>query len=102
MKDSQQIERWISAYWSEEVAQTFDATLDISAYSRNGLLADITACLSELKRSIRSINAREVKDDDITQILITIGVADLEQLKQVMAAIKRISSVISVERSAQI
>ena len=107
MKDPQQIVRWISAYWSGEDSRTvddspdFDATLDISAYSRNGLLADITGCLSELKRPIRSINAREVKDDDITQILITIGVADLKQLQQVMAAIKRISSVVSVERSAQ-
>ncbi len=102
MKDPEQAERWMTAYWSGEDTQTFDATLDISAYTRNGLLADVTTCLSNLKLPIRSINAKEIKDDDKVQIQITIGVSNLEQLKEVMAAVKRIPDVTAVVRSAQI
>ena len=102
MRNPEQADRWMTAYWNDEVAQTFDAMLEISAYAKTGILADVTMCLSELKLPIRSINAREVKENEVVQILITIGVADLEQLQQVISAIKRISGVKSVVRSAQI
>lgn len=102
IKDSEQAARWMSAYWNGADMQTFDATLEISAYTRTGMLADITTCLSNLKMPIRSINAKEVKDDDLVQVQITLGVRDLEQLKLVMSALKKITDVISVVRASQI
>ena len=102
MKDPEQAARWMTAYWSGADTETFDATLDISAYTRTGLLAEVTTCLSNLKMPIRSINAKESRDDDVVQIQITLGVRDLEQLKLVMSALRKLSDVISVVRSSQV
>ena len=100
MNDESQRARWVNTYWSETVREAFDATVDIQAHDRTGLLADVTICLSNLRLPIRSVNAREAKDD-MVQIQITVGVNDLEQLNLMIAAVRRITSVVSVNRTAQ-
>lgn len=90
----------MNTYWSGAVRETFDATLEIIAHDRTGLLADLTICLNNLKLSIRSFNAGATKDE-MAHIQITVGVSDLDQLNLVIAAIRRITSVVSVTRTSQ-
>lgn len=100
MADPNQKERWINTYWSSAYGETFDATLEIVAHDRTGLLADLTICLNNLKLSIRSFNAGAPKDD-MAHVQITFGVSDLDHLNLVIAAIRKITSVVSVTRTAQ-
>ena len=100
LKDPSQQGRWINTYWSGAVRETFDATLDIIAHDRTGLLADLTITLNNMKLPIRSFNAGASKDD-MAHIQVTVGVTDLDHLNMIMGTIGRITSVVSCSRNTQ-
>lgn len=93
-------ERWIPVYWSSGRDTSYRATLDIVSYDRNGLLADITMVMSEVRIPIHEISARELRNGN-ANIMMTIGIAGLEQLNGVIQRLKKINGVISVDRSGK-
>lgn len=97
MRDEEQKDRLVGVHWAMEHRESFKATLEIIGFDRNGLLADVTMQLSNMKVPIHAINARQSKDMKGV-INITIGTNDLEQLQTIITRLYKIEGIISIER----
>ncbi len=97
-----QAERWIEVKWqqSKDDSTYFKTTLDIIAVDRIGLLADVSSMLAMINIYIYESSSRELKNGNAI-LSITISVAGMEQLNNVISKIKKIRNVISVERSGK-
>lgn len=102
MAQEEQRPRWVAARFagSAAVPKGFRSTLDIVANDRNGILADITILLANFRVPVHEVVARELKNRNCN-IVATIGIQDIEQLKNIIQKIKKIDGVISVERSGK-
>ena len=93
-------DRWVRTEWASTVKETFKSTIDIIGSDRQGLLADVIVTLSNMRVPIHTFMARETKDNH-SHIQVTIGISDLEQLRSIMSSLRKISGVVSVQRSNQ-
>ena len=98
MKDPENAKRWVKASWEDSVQEQFNATLEITALNRDGLLGDITSAFSDMRVPIYAMNARQVENHKAV-MNITFGTANTEHLNNVIARLRRIRDVISVTRS---
>lgn len=98
--DASQRDRWIKVSWDSGVKETFSATLDIRAYDRTGLLADVTNQLSVMHIFITALHSKESpdKDNGITSVNVTVSVNGKDHLRTVIQKLMRIKGVVSVER----
>ena len=90
--------RWVNAYWADGVKESFKSTLEIIAVDRSGLIADISAMISNMKVPIYAFTARQ-NSDGRSSILVTIGINNIDHLGSVIARIKKIRDVVSVTRT---
>ncbi len=92
-------ERWINASWDKNVkTESFQATLQITCIQRIGLMADISTLLANMHVNINAISTREYKDTR-NEMLLTITVSSLEHLNNVTEKIKKIDSILEIERT---
>ncbi|MEG0762468.1 MAG: bifunctional (p)ppGpp synthetase/guanosine-3',5'-bis(diphosphate) 3'-pyrophosphohydrolase [Oscillospiraceae bacterium] len=89
--------RWVRARWAESVKESFKSTLEISAMDRDGLFAEISALISEMRLPCYAINARQVSDGRAV-MSITIGITNIEHLNTVMSRLRKIKNIVSVTR----
>ena len=66
------VDRLIDVEWDYEGDERFEVNMEIVAYDRTGIMAEIMAALAELKISILSINA---KTSDTKNVVIHMGTA---------------------------
>jgi len=92
--------RWVRAHWEGAVKSTFKSSLQILAVDRNSLLADITANLAGMRVMMHAVNAREIKNGNC-KINITFSIESLEHLQYVIAKMKSVDGVISVDRATE-
>ncbi len=90
--------RWLSARWAAKVKETFNSTLAIRSYNRNGLVADIATALSNMRVSIVAMNVRENLQGTEAELSITISVHDVEHLNSVIAKLKNVKDVYNITR----
>lgn len=91
--------RWVDVLWAEERSTTyFSATLDIVAHDRIGLMADIVNTISTLRIQMHEAMGRELKNGN-ANVIVTVSIAGKEQLEGLMQKIRKIDSVMSVDRS---
>ncbi len=91
-------ERWVQAHWESTVDGDFKASLQIHATNRQGLLADITTMLSQMRVMIHALNARDPRVDDAV-IQVTLGVNSLDHLQFVITRLQQISGVERIDRA---
>jgi GTP pyrophosphokinase len=91
-----QSERRIPVEWAGSSAATFVVNLLVRTEDRPGMLADITKVISEAGSNIRSLDSRS--DNLHARIEASLDIADRKQLERILANIKKISGVFSVER----
>ena len=98
----EQKDRWIQVRWEENKTDSafFKTTLDIIAVDRIGLLADVSSALAMINIYIYESSSRELKNGNAI-LSVTLSIAGMEQLDNVMSRIKKIKNVISVERSGR-
>ena len=98
----EQADRWVSVRWEETHTEStyFKTTLDIIAVDRIGLLADVSSALAMINIYIYESSSRELKNGNAI-LSVTLSVAGMDQLNNVIAKIKKIKNVISVERSGK-
>ena len=89
--------RIVNAYWADTARDSFKSTLEIVTDDRQGILADVSITIANMRLPIHALNARETKDKQAV-IQATLGVADVEQLTQVIRTLSKIDGVISVTR----
>lgn len=92
--------RWIGVHWSDDTEISYRSTLDIIAHNRNSLFADISLVLANFRVPVHEIVARELKNGN-ANIVVSIGIAGIEQLKNIIQKISKVEGVITVERSGK-
>ena len=100
MRNEDQRDRWIPVHWADSAEKHYRCTLDIVAHDRNGLLADVTTELAGFRVPVHEVFARELKNGN-ANIVVTIGIAGVDQLKNIIQKLSKVRDVISVERSGK-
>ncbi len=99
-KDAQP-DRWIGVRWAGKPATSYyKVSLEVIGYNRIGIFSDVMNSLSEARISTHEATARVLKNGNFMGSL-TISVAGTAELEGVIARMKKISGVLSVERSAK-
>lgn len=96
----EQDERWVRAWWGDNVKEQFKTTLEIIASDHNGLLADVTGYFANLHVQLNHLNARELKNMNVA-VTVTFLTSGIEQVKNIIAGLQKIQGVLSVERAGQ-
>jgi len=90
-------ERLIQVDWGIETP-TYPVTILVKAWNRAGLLRDNTNILASEKVNIRGSTTKSNSKSPFASIILTIEVADTQQLTRIIDLIDRVQNVISVER----
>ena len=93
-------ERWIPAHWNSVKPETFTSTLQVSAIDRDGLLMDVMNALYNMRVSVHSINARQVKSGNCI-VVMSVNAESVEHLKGIILRLEKLKGVFSVERINQ-
>ncbi|MEG2750682.1 MAG: bifunctional (p)ppGpp synthetase/guanosine-3',5'-bis(diphosphate) 3'-pyrophosphohydrolase [Anaerorhabdus sp.] len=91
--------RLIAVEWDETISkQQYESNLTVLAHDRNFLLTDIVTVISQCKGNMTAVSC-VVNGEDLTATAkMSILVSDIEHLKNIIANLKKVNSVISVER----
>lgn len=79
---------------------TYRATVEVIAENKTSLLADVTMAIAANHIPVHEMNMHRLKNGN-TNLAITIEIAGVEQLTNVMTRLKKIAGVISVERTGK-
>lgn len=101
MEHDESKERWIKASWAGvDDSTAYRATIDIITEDRTAMLADVTVAIASNRIPIFEMNAHQLKNGNAS-LVVTIEVAGMEQLTNLMVKLKKIPGVISVERTGK-
>ncbi len=89
--------RMIDVYWYTEKEAAYNVDIEVFANDRSGLLADIIAQISNAKTKLIAVNCRANKER-IAITEVTVEVENLEQLNDILKAIRKVDSVYEVKR----
>jgi guanosine-3',5'-bis(diphosphate) 3'-pyrophosphohydrolase len=89
-------ERRVEIQWEAESGERFFVRLELEGTDRRGLVADIAHVISQSNTNMRSVNVQAEEMGVRGEFVVE--VEDLEHLRKVVKAIKRVKGVISIER----
>lgn len=93
----QEDNRMIDVAWVEEEKISYKVDIEISANDRGNLLSDIITTLNSVKAKLVGVNAKASRDR-IAVIDITIETQSVEELNNILKALRKIDSVYDVKR----
>ncbi|MDD6467085.1 MAG: bifunctional (p)ppGpp synthetase/guanosine-3',5'-bis(diphosphate) 3'-pyrophosphohydrolase [Erysipelotrichaceae bacterium] len=97
-----QEKRLIDVYWDESAAsKMYEVQLLICANDRSYLISDIVTVLSQHKVKLNGMNSQLLDDRITAYIKLKIEINNKENLRVLMANIKKLNSIVSVERIMQ-
>ncbi len=99
LNSKEQQARLVHVHWANVSNESFKSTLEIIAQDKQGMLAEISICIANMRVPIHSLNAREANKEKLAVIQTTIGINDLAQLNMVINTLNKISGVVSVKRT---
>lgn len=92
--------RLIDVSWdSVKPEYKYETNIRIYSKDRSYLLTDLVTCISQFKATIMSLNINVNQEDLTATALLTLTVNDFDHLQLIMANIRKVNSVISVERA---
>ncbi len=90
-------ERRIHVQWKEKSAGSFRIRLNMQAYDKVGLLAEISSVLSQMEANIMDVNLESEKDKMVNGFF-TIAVKDIDHLDDVLVKLKKIDAIQIISR----
>ena len=94
-------ERGIEVEWDSAGGETpYTVRLTMQVADRKGMLAEISAKVSDINTNITNMEAR-TGDDQHARIDMTVEIKDVKHLEKVIKSIKDVQGVIDVERTAR-
>ena len=90
-------ERLVEVKWENSNSTSYSASIEIRAFDKPNVIADIASRVNESKLSMSYLNAKVVKNGDAV-IDITVEITDSEELERLMEKLKRINNVLEVYR----
>jgi GTP pyrophosphokinase len=92
-------ERLIAVDWGkDEVTETHPVNVRVEAYDRQGLLRDIAAIVADEYINLSAANIATRKKDNVATMMITLEIADIDQLSRVLARVERLPNVVEARR----
>ncbi|MFR0870963.1 MAG: RelA/SpoT family protein [Oscillospiraceae bacterium] len=98
--DPETKDRWLKATWAGVEDSTYRATIDVIAEDRITIFADITTAIAANHIPLQEMNGHHLKNGNL-DLVVTVEIAGVEQLSNVMGRIQKIPGVISVERTGK-
>lgn len=98
--DPENKDRWLKATWAGVEDSTYRATIDVIAEYRITIFADITTAIAANHIPLQEMNGHHLKNGNL-DLVVTVEIAGVEQLSNVMGRIQKIPGVISVERTGK-
>lgn len=94
--------RLVEAEWQESdetsTSEVYSTEINIYGNNRSGLLVDVSKVLTERKIDIKSVNVRTSKQGTAT-ISMSFDIRSTEELTEILERLKRVPSVLDVERA---
>ena len=100
MDNPENKDRWIKASWAGVDNSTYRAVIDIISEQKSSVIADITAAIAANHIPLHEMNLHQLKNGN-NNLVITIEIAGVEQLTNIMTRLQKIAGVISVERTGK-
>jgi len=88
--------RRVAADWGEAEGAAFPVDIDVIAKKRAGLLRDLSDAFAREK--IRIAGSRSVEEDGVMRLRYTLEVANIGQLKRMLAVIREVRGVARAAR----
>jgi GTP pyrophosphokinase len=85
--------------WSDEPVRTFETSLLVTVTNGTGVLAGVAAALASAEVDITHVNMGQERAQDATELRFGVAVRDRIHLASVLRSVKRIPSVLRVQRS---
>ena len=92
-------DRMVPLEWTLGEAAYFPVVVDVHALDRLGLMSDVTAIISETNTNIVEVKARTAGKPKLARLTLTLEVADLAHLKDIIDRIAALTDVLRVERA---
>lgn len=96
-----QINRIVEVQWSEEQRDTYDVTLLLEAYDRQGLLRDVGTLFTAMHVNVLSMNSQSNKKDYSVRMEVELEVASLAVLSRLIDRLGQLPNIHTVKRVAQ-
>ena len=93
----QEPQRLVSVAWASEGKSVFQATLQLEALDRTGLLMELTRVINEQRVSVVAMNSH-ASEDRVAMIRFTFTVSDTKQLGSLMTQLRNTEGVFDVYR----
>ena len=91
--------RLIEVNWDESAStRTYDANIIVKSHDRNFLLTDIVTVVAQCKGTLTAINSAVNQEDLVCTTKMVVQVKNLDHLRVIMANIRKLDNVFSVER----
>ena len=91
------IGRWISVSWADEIKESYATAITVVSRERSGLIMDIATIFNTLNTKVRTINARDTGDKSIVNI--TLETTGLEELRVIVNKLAALPGVVEVNRN---
>jgi GTP pyrophosphokinase len=91
-------ERLIEVDWGVEVTETHPVNVRVEAYDRQGLLRDIASVVADEAINLSAANVVTRKKDHMATMMVTLEIADIDQLSRVLTRIERLPNVVEARR----
>ena len=92
--------RRINVEWAGTKYSLYPVKLTLQTADRQGLLAEVTSVISNVRSNIQNIEART--GDDKASIDVTLDIVDVDHLGQIVSSLRKIDGVFEVERVMQV
>lgn len=91
-------EREVEVQWGDSVQQTYQATLQVTASDRQGLLRDISTIIANERVLIIGISSHANPLKRTTRMSLTIEISNSEMLNRIIVKLDQLDDVIEVKR----
>ncbi|RZU98089.1 GTP diphosphokinase [Spiribacter vilamensis] len=92
-------ERLIEVSWSRGSGRAYPVDIVVEAYDRPGLIRDISSLLNNDGINVTAVNTRTDPDDQVARMVMTVEVADVDQLSRVMQRMVGLRNIRDVHRA---
>ncbi len=91
--------RWVSARWSESISSSFRTIIEIQAYDRTGLVADLAGQLGNMRINIHNMSSK-TNNSGTAVITFNITVKNKSHLRDIISRLSSVKGVMTVERAS--
>ena len=96
----QDVKRLIDVEWDENKPDIkYETSINIFSKDRSYLLTDLVTVVAQYKANLTAVNSAVNNEDLTATTSLSFMVSDLEHLEMIMANLRKVNSVISVERA---